>query len=150
MSTSSTAPDLTQQPPRSPRVRVGGYVILGRTTDKCRALLNGNIGDYHYDCPLDNMLFSFAGVKGDALKEQVQSGASDDAIVRWLEGNGTSHTAEEVTRWSEEIEQYSMVNADDPEKRDYFIEETTKLGLDPHATSLFDWLEADDRASHGQ
>lgn len=149
MSTSSTASDLTQQPPRSPRVRVGGYVIFGRTIDKCRALLNGDIGDYHYDCPLDNMLFSFARVKGDAFKEQVQSGASDDAIVRWLEENGASHTAEEVSRWSDQMEQYSMVNADDPEKREYFIEETTKLGLDPQATSLFDWLEADDRATHG-
>src|SRR4029077_20935443 len=46
--------DLTKEPPRSPKTRVGGYVILGRTIDKCRALLWGNIGEYHFDCPLDN------------------------------------------------------------------------------------------------
>ncbi len=30
-------PDLTQFPPRSPRVRLGGYVILPRMLDKGRA-----------------------------------------------------------------------------------------------------------------
>ena len=33
------APDLTKQPPRSPRVRLGGCVILPRMLDKGRALL---------------------------------------------------------------------------------------------------------------
>ena len=31
------APDLTQRPPRSPRVRLGGFVILPRMLDKGRA-----------------------------------------------------------------------------------------------------------------
>jgi len=30
-----------QGKPRSPRIRVGGYAILGRTIDKCRALRSG-------------------------------------------------------------------------------------------------------------
>ena len=47
--------DLTKEAPRSPRVRIGGYAILARTYDKCRALLWGNIGEYHFDCPLDNI-----------------------------------------------------------------------------------------------
>ena len=33
------APDLTKQPPRSPRVRLGGYVILPRCLDKGRATI---------------------------------------------------------------------------------------------------------------
>src|SRR6267378_2445381 len=51
-----TGKDLTKEAPRSPRIRVGGYAIPGRTIDKCRALVAGNIGEYHFDCPLDNML----------------------------------------------------------------------------------------------
>ena len=39
------APDLTKQPPRSPRVRLGGYVILPRILDKGRALLAGTQGE---------------------------------------------------------------------------------------------------------
>ena len=45
------APDLTQHPPRSPRVRLGGYVILPRMLDKGRATIAGKHGEYHYDCP---------------------------------------------------------------------------------------------------
>jgi hypothetical protein len=33
--------DLMKEPPRSPKTRVGGYAILGRTIDKCGALLGG-------------------------------------------------------------------------------------------------------------
>ena len=46
-------PDLTQFPPRSPRVRLGGYAILPRMLDKGRATLAGKNGEYHYACPLD-------------------------------------------------------------------------------------------------
>ena len=35
-----------------------------------------------------------------------------------------------------------------PTPLDVFVEETRKLGLDPETTSLFDWLEADDKASY--
>jgi hypothetical protein len=34
-------PDLTKQPPRSARVRLGGYVILPRMLDKGRATIAG-------------------------------------------------------------------------------------------------------------
>ncbi len=37
MSSSISAPDLTQRPPRSPRVRLGGLVLLPRMLDKGRA-----------------------------------------------------------------------------------------------------------------
>ena len=71
MNTKVIGKDLIKEAPRSPRIRVGGYAILGRTLDKCRALVAGNIGEYHFDCPLDNMLFGFKGVKGDDFKAQI-------------------------------------------------------------------------------
>ena len=45
--------------PRSPRETLGGYVIAARTLDKCRASLAGTLGEYKFDCPLDNFLFGF-------------------------------------------------------------------------------------------
>ena len=36
--------NLTQRPPRSPRVRLGGYTILPRILDKARASLAGTLG----------------------------------------------------------------------------------------------------------
>jgi hypothetical protein len=138
--------DLTKVAPRSPRVRMGGYAILGRTIDKCRALVGGNIGEYHFDCPLDNMLFGFKGVKGPDFKAEIEKGASDREMAQWLDAHGEQQSPDDVQSWSDEVEKATMM--DNPEKRDFFIEECEKLGLNPEKTSLFDWLEADDKASH--
>ena len=142
-----TGKDLTKEPLRSPRVRVGGYAILGRTIDKCRALVAGNIGEYHFDCPLDNMLFGFKGVKGDDFKTQIEQGASDQEIVEWLNQTGEKKTSEEIKRWADEVESSSLYNH--AEKRG-FRQKVKKLGLDPTKTTTFEWLEIDDRASHQQ
>src|SRR5919206_1923165 len=96
--------DLTREAPRSPRVRVGGYAILGRTIDKCRALVAGNIGEYHFDCPLDNMLFGFKGVKGADFKAQIENGASDQQMAEWLNQTGEKNTPEEIRRWRDVVE----------------------------------------------
>ncbi len=143
-----TGKDLRKEAPRSPRIRVSGYGILGRTIDKCRALVAGDIGEYHFDCPLDNMLFGFKGVKGDDFKAQVEQGASDQEMVEWLNQSGEKKTPADIKRWSEKVEASSLY--DDLEKHDYFVQETRKLGLDPEKTTTFDWLEIDDRASHAQ
>jgi Domain of unknown function (DUF5069) len=148
MNTKVIGKDLTKEAPRSPRTRVGGYAILGRTLDKCRALVAGNIGEYHFDCPLDNMLFGFKGVKGADFKAQIENGASDQEMVEWLNRNGEKKSAEEIKRWADEVEASSLYNI--PEKRDFFSEEAEKLGLDPAKTTTFTWLEADDKVSHAQ
>jgi hypothetical protein len=148
MNKNVTGKDLTKESPRSPHIRVGGFAILGRTIDKCRALVAGNIGEYHFDCPLDNTLFGFKGVKGDDFKAQIEQGASDQEMVEWLNQSGEKKTPDETRRWAEEVEAGSLYN--DPEKRDFFSEETKKLGLDPAKTTTFEWLELDDKVSHAQ
>src|SRR6202048_4677715 len=127
MNTKVIGKDLTKESPRSPRIRVGGYAILRRTLDKCRALVAGNIGEYHFDCPLDNMLFGFKGVKGDDFKAQIENGASDQGMVDWLNRNGEKKTPEEIKRWSDEVE--ATRPYDDPERRAWFIEQTKPPGL---------------------
>ena len=62
------AKDLSKEPPRSPRVRMGGYSILVRTIDKGRAVLNGTVGEYEYNCGLDQMLFGFKGLDHEEVK----------------------------------------------------------------------------------
>ncbi|MGH8092522.1 MAG: DUF5069 domain-containing protein [Chthoniobacterales bacterium] len=141
-----TAKDLTKVPPRSPKTLVGGYAILGRTLDKCRALLAGTIGEYHFDCPLDNMLFGWKRVIGGGFKAEVAKGASDQEMVEWVDTHGRLKTDDEKKAWVEEVSKASFYH--NPAKRDSFIAETKKLGLDPATTTLFDWLEADDKASH--
>src|SRR5215467_14310488 len=100
--------DLTKEAPRSPRIRVGGYAILGRTIDKCRAHVAGNIGEYHFDCPLDNMLFGFKGVKGEDFEVQIEQGASDEEMVEWLNQSREQKTPSQIRRWSEKVEASSL------------------------------------------
>ncbi len=145
MNTPITARDLTKQAPHSPRERIAGFAIASRTTDKCRASIAGTLGEYHYDCPLDNMLFSFKGINGDQFKTAVQAAKNYEDVGIWLQANGAKKTAAEIKTWSDEMEAGSMMK--NPEKRAYFIENCTKLGLNPEKSTTFDWLEADDRAS---
>ena len=58
----NNSPDLTKRPPRSPRARLGGYVILPRMLDKGRAVVAGKNGEYHYACPLDQRFLEFAEI----------------------------------------------------------------------------------------
>jgi hypothetical protein len=141
----NTVRDLTREAPRSPRIRIGGYGILARMADKGRAFLNGTAGEYHFDCPVDNMLFGFKGVTGAEAKPLLESGASEDQIATWLDKHGTPRTDVEIEAWSDSVE--ASHPYDDPESKDWFAGECGRLGLEPKVTTLFDYLEADDRES---
>jgi len=141
----NTAKNLAQEAPRSPRVRIGGYALLARMADKGRATLNGTAGEYHFDCPVDNLLFSFKGVKGAEVKPLLASGANDTQIAAWLDAHGTPRTAAEIRAWSDSVE--ATRPYDHPEQRDWFAGECARLGLKPETTTLFGYLEADDRDS---
>jgi hypothetical protein len=145
MTTTNTAKDLTKQAPRSPRNRLDNYALMARMIDKGRADLQGKVGEYHYACPLDQMLFDFKGVKADEVKKLLDSGATDEQIAAWFGTHGTPKTVEEVKQWSDGVEGYRPY--DDPEKKDWFSGECVKVGLKPEASTLADFLEADDAAS---
>ena len=142
------AKDLTKEAPTSPRQRTGGYVILSRMADKARADLAGTMGnEYHTNCPLDHMLLDWKGVAYADVRKALETGATDEAIAAHLDAHGTPKSPEEIKAWSDGMDKATMHG--DPEKGDYFDGECRKLGLDPAKASLFDWLEADDRASFG-
>jgi Domain of unknown function (DUF5069) len=145
MSTPIVARDLTKQAPHSPRERIHGFVIVARAVDKCRASLAGKLGEYHYDCPLDNVLFSFKGITAKQFTRAVTTVSDYEKIGDWLQMNGTPKTAEQVKAWSDGVEASSLYS--DPEKRAYFVESCEKLEISPETSTTFDWLEADDRAS---
>ena len=141
----NTAHDLAKEQARSPRIRIGGYALLARMADKGRATLNGSAGEYHFDCPVDNLLFSFKGVNGVEVKPLLASGANDTQIAAWLDAHGTPRTEAEIRAWSDSVE--AIRPSDNPEQKDWFAGECIRLGLKPEATTLFGYLEADDRAS---
>jgi hypothetical protein len=137
--------NLTKEPPRSPSQRLGNFVILGRMTDKCRAELMNQNGEYHYDCPMDKMFLEFKGINPEDFKRAVKDGLTDNELVQWVHDHGITRSPDEIMKWSNDLEKSTLMT--NPEKRDFFIGECKKLGLDPQKTTLFQWLDADDRAS---
>ena len=146
MNNDRTGKDLTKEAPRSPKTRLGDYVILARTLDKCRALLWGNIGEYHFDCPLDNMLFGPMGINANEFKAEVERGASDEEMVKWMQTHGSIKSPDEIRAWSDQMMKANPY--ENPEKREWFVEQVSVYKLDPATTTLFDWLDVDDRESY--
>ena len=140
--------DLTQRPPRSPRVRLGGYVILPRMLDKGRAELAGTVGEYHYNCPTDQRFLEFAGVDPEALKAELAKGKGDGEILAWVQANAKhARTDAEIAAWSAFREQCAPC---DCESREFYNDEHKRIA--PHREDLstwFDYLDADDYASFG-
>ncbi|MDB2346599.1 DUF5069 domain-containing protein [bacterium] len=95
--------DLTKEFPRSPREAVGGYVIAGRMLDKCRAVVAGTNGEYHFDCPLDNMFLSFVGIAAADFKEFVATGADDAAVAEWIQANAKKRPTAEIVQWNNDL-----------------------------------------------
>ena len=142
------APDLTQHPPRSPRVRLGGYAILPRMLDKGRATIAGKQGEYHYDCPTDQRFLSFVGISPEALKKQVATGKGDGEILQWIEKNAKhKRTEAEIAAWSAHCEQRAP---SDTESREWFNGEHAKLAPKREdIVTWFDLLDLDDYVTFG-
>jgi len=140
--------DLTQRPPRSARVRLGGYVILPRMLDKGRATVAGKNGEYHFACPLDQRFLEFAGINPEALKKQLAANKSDTEILAWIQKNSKNkHDETEILAWSAYQEQRAP---SDTESRGFFQEEHSKLA--PKREDIATWfelLDLDDYATFG-
>lgn len=140
------AKDLGLEAPRSPYETINGFAILPRTIDKCRAFIAGTAGEYHFDCPVDKMLFGFKNINAEEFKSFVATGADDEEIGKWVMEHGDQKTPEEISAWSSAFKtDYSY--STNPDKKEWFLGECERLGLNPETTTLFDYLEVDDRVS---
>lgn len=150
MSTSNnTAPNLTQRPPRSPRVRLGGYVILPRILDKGRADLAGTAGEYKFNNPIDRHWFRFTGITPEALKAELATGKGDGEILAWVQ----VHAPHKREPW--EIQQWSAYHNErgpdgDVETLEHFTGRVGGLSKTREdLKSWFDYLDLDDHVSFG-
>jgi Domain of unknown function (DUF5069) len=79
------------------------------------------------------------------VKTVLASGASDDEILAWFSKHGDSKRADEIKTWSDSVE--ATRPYDNPDSKEWFAGECAALGLDPAKTTLFQYLETDDRVS---
>ena len=142
------APDLTQHPPRSPRVRLGGYAILPRILDKGRAVLAKTNGAYNYACPMDQQFLNYAGIDSKALQAELAKGKGDGEILAWITAKAKNkHTAAEIAAWSAYQDQRAPDNV---EGRGFFNDEHKRLAPDREdIATWFDYLDLDDYVCFG-
>lgn len=95
--------DLTKTFPRSPRETLAGYVIAGRTLDKCRAVVAGIEGEYHFDCPLDGQFLGFTGIEAGAFKKFVATGATDAEVADWITVHSNVKDRAEIVQWNNKL-----------------------------------------------
>ena len=140
--------DLTSRPPRSPRVRLGGFVILARVIDKGRATLRRKNGDYNYNCPLDRHFFQYVGVDAVAMLKQLSLDKGDGEILQWVHANSTTKPNPwQIAAWSAYHEQRGPT---DIESRVFFNKYHRDVG--PNREDIagwFDVLDLDDFVSFG-
>jgi hypothetical protein len=140
--------DLTKRPPRSARVRLGGYAMLPRILDKARASIDGNAGDYIYGNPMDQNFLRFTGISQESLLATVASGKGDWEILKWVNLKAVpKRFPHEIRAWSAQLETAPIGDAEDFE---WFTEQVKRIHpgrTDLH--SVIDYLDADDHVSFG-
>lgn len=142
--------DLTQHPPRSPRVRLGGLVILPRMLDKCRATLAGKNGEYTYNCSLDKNVLDFLGVDAESLKAQVAKGLGDGEILAWMLANAkTPRLAHEIAAFSAYHEQRAPSAVGGRARLSEYQSSTPAGAKREDIAGWFDVLDLDDHQSFG-
>jgi len=141
------APDLTKSFPGSPHAMLGGYVLSKRCVDKCRADLAGTIGEYHFDCPLDNIWLGFAGLKGADLKAFVATGADDEAVGKWIEEHATKRPRIEIIKWNNDL-RYKRLSETPDEMQEFmedYIPKNVPREVIHHVRYFFDIFDAEEK-----
>jgi hypothetical protein len=142
--------DLTQHPPRSPRVRLGGLVILPRMIDKARATKAGKNGEYTYGCSLDRNVLDFLGIEADALKAQIDNGLGDGEILAWMMASGKKpRQAYEIAAFSSFHEQRAPSAPAGRAKVSEYQSSTPAGAKREDIVTWFDVLDLDDHQSFG-
>ncbi len=135
------APNLTRTFPRSPRETLGGYVIAARTLDKCRAVLAQTQGEYHYNCPLDQIFLSYAGIDADAFQDFVATGADDEEVAAWIGKNAVSRPRIEIIRWNNDLREKRLSEL--PEETMEYMEDYIPQFI-PSNRPIYVWFDVYD------
>jgi len=136
--------DLTKTYPRSVKDKIAGVVMIARTTDKAKAKAKGTIGEYHYDCPMDQAVFGFLGIDQAKFLETVKNAKSDTDIETYVKTFAGEKTASEIETWNAGFLHYAPETGSDGEKN--FLELRKKVAPDrTDVTTWADLLDLDEK-----
>ena len=135
------AKDLTMEYPRSPRETLAGYVIAARTLDKCRAAIAGTLGEYRFDCPLDQYFFDFAGISAESFRSFVATAASDHQVAEWIEEHAIERPRIEIIKWNNQMREKRL--SEMPDRVQEFLECYIPEFL-PKGSVVYRWFDVYD------
>ncbi len=127
--------------PRSPRETLAGYVLAARAVDKCRAVLVGWQGEYHSNCPLDQIWLKFAEIDYAEFRAFVASGATDDEIATWLGEYAKKRPRIEIIKWNNKLRDQRLSDLS-PETQEY-MEDYVKKFI-PRNRVVYGWFDVYD------
>jgi hypothetical protein len=117
--------DFTERPPRGPRERLDGLLMLARTIDKFRASLPGGRLNGYRIAGMSGRLLGWLGVDEESMRQQVAAAATDDDVARWLRERTD---ASQYAAFNERMENRSLADVEDK----------------THAYELYPWLRESD------
>lgn len=134
--------DLTKTYPRSVHDKWQGLVQLGRTIDKAKATAHGNVGEYHYNCGMDQAVFAFLGMDHEAVLDVVKNAKSDAEIEAYTKTFIDKKSPEEIARWNQEW----VSSTPTGESLEYFTQLRSQIAPDrTDVTSWPDLLDLDEK-----
>jgi len=134
--------DLTKEYPRSVHEKLHGVVQLARAIDKGKATANGNVGEYHYDCPMDQAVFTFLNIDAAKLLDVIKGSQSDAEIEAYVAPFVSVKSAGELDVWNDEW----VTKAPTGDSLKYFLELRAQIAPDrTDVTSWADLLDLDEK-----
>jgi len=136
------APDLRngKEFPRSPRAILGGFVLAARAVDKCRAVIAGTEGEYHSNCPLDQVWLKFAEVDYDDFKSFVATGATNEEVDEWIRSR-SKKSRSEIIAWNNK--QRDLHLSELPQQTQEYMEDYVAKYI-PRNRVVYHWFDVYD------
>jgi hypothetical protein len=129
--------DLTTSYPRSVRDKVAGVVMLARTIDKAKAKAKGTLGEYHYNCPMDQAVFGVLGIDHEKFLATVTSAKNDAEIEAYAKSFAEKKSAAEIEAWNAGFLQYAPAPGSEAET--YFLDLRKQVA--PERTDVTAWAD---------
>jgi hypothetical protein len=134
--------DLTQTYPRSVHDKLFGLVQISRTIDKGKALAHGNVGEYHYNCGMDQAVFEFLGIDHEKFLDVIKNAQSDAEIESYAKQFIVQKSPAEIERWNIEW----LTHRPEGESLKYFLDLRDKIAPDrKDVLSWADLLDLDEK-----
>src|SRR5437870_10563924 len=130
-----------KQFPRSPRETLADYVLAARAVDKCRAVLAGWQGEYHSNCPVDQLWLQFTEIGYDSFKSFLATGATDDEVVALIGERARKRSRAEIIAWNNKQRDLRLSDLS-PEIQEYMEDYIQKFV--PRNRVVYRWFDVYD------